>query len=107
MTLEITVNVFHHLASVGPVEEILNLLRDIKASQGEFRMALSQDFLDLSRKIDDATTAVAARIAALSGQIKNSMTDAEVAAVKTSLQAEADRLTVLGSDPNNPVPPAP
>lgn len=69
--------------------------------------ALSQDFLDLAKKIDSATDAVATRIAALQTQIKNSMTDAEVAAVKTGLQAEIDRLTVLGQDPANPVPPAP
>lgn len=67
-------------------------------------MALSQDIKDLAKKIDDATTAVANRLDALSNQIKNSMTDQEVADVKASLQAEVDRLTVLGQDPNNPVP---
>lgn len=70
----------------------------------ELKMALSQDFLDLSKKIDDATNAIASRIATLSGKVKNSMTDEEVAAVKTSLQAEVDKLQALGADSSNPVP---
>ncbi len=71
---------------------------------GDALMALSQDLKDLTKKIDDATTAVAARIDALTAKITNSMTDAEVADVKAGLQAESDRLTALGADPNNPVP---
>jgi len=68
---------------------------------------VTQDLRDLSAKIDAATNDVAARIAVLSGQIANSMTDAEVAEVKAGFQATIDRLTVLGADPNNPVPPVP
>ncbi len=70
-------------------------------------MSLSQEFLDLNKKIDDATNAVATRITNLQGQIKNSMTDDEVANVKAGMQAEIDKLTALGKDPANPVPPAP
>lgn len=70
-------------------------------------MALSQDFKDLAKKIDDATNLVAGRISTLSGQIKNSMTDAEVADVKAGFQAEIDKLTALGADQTNPVPPNP
>ena len=88
---------YYQCPCTAKIEEVLRLLRELK-------MALSQDFLDLAAKIDAATNAVAARIAALGDKVKNSMTDAEVASVKTALQAEADRLTVLGSDPVNPVP---
>jgi ATP/maltotriose-dependent transcriptional regulator MalT len=73
----------------------------------EMKMALSQDFLDLSKKIDDATNAVAARITLLQGQITNSMSDVEVANVKAALQAEVDKLTAMGADPVNPVPVTP
>lgn len=66
---------------------------------------VSQDLKDLSAKIDQATTEVANRIDRISQQLTNNMTDAELADVKASLQAEVDRLTVLGTDPNNPVPP--
>lgn len=72
---------------------------------GDILMAISQDLKDLTAKIDDATNKVAARIDALASKVTNSMTDAEVAEVKTGLQAEVDRLTTLGQDPANPVPP--
>lgn len=94
----IRIDVVHHLEG-----EALTLLRDLK-SQGE---RMHQDYLDLAKKIDDATTAVANRIDKLSGQIKNSMTDEEVAQVKAAFQAEVDRLTALGADPVNPVPVVP
>lgn len=83
------------------LEAIIQKL-DLLLEQGE---KMHKEFLDLSKKIDDATNAVATRIDKLSSQIKNSMTDAEVAEVKASLQAEVDRLTVLGQDPVNPIPP--
>ncbi len=72
---------------------------------GDYLMALSQDLKDLTKAIDDATNKVAARIDALAAKISNSMTDAEVAEVKAGLQAEVDKLTALGQDPDNPVPP--
>lgn len=58
---------------------------------------------DLLSKIDSATTAVAARIQSLIDKANNAgqLTSAEIAA---ALQPEVDRLTALGSDPDNPVP---
>lgn len=76
---------------------IITMLKGLK-------MALSKDYLDLAKKIDDATTAVGNKIAALTGQIKNSMTDQEVADTKAALQAEVDKLTAMGADPVNPIP---
>ncbi len=99
--LEINVNVFHHFPSCDRKQD--EILQQLK----ELRMSLSQEFLDLNKKIDDATNAVATRITNLQGQIKNSMTDDEVANVKAGMQAEIDKLTALGKDPANPVPPAP
>ena len=73
----------------------------------EVLLAVSNEIKDLVAKIDAATNDVAARIDRLSGQIHNSMTDAEVNEVKAGLQAEIDRLTGLGKDPANPVPAPP
>jgi len=102
-------NVHHYIHWVdkpsdeGKLDQILNLLRGIKL-QGEKLMAIAKDIKDLTQKIDEATNAVAARLDGLGGQIKNAMTDAEVAEVKAGLQAEVDKLTALGQDPANPVP---
>lgn len=70
-------------------------------------MAVAQELEALRVAVDNATNAVAARIDKLVQGLKNSMTDAELAAVKAGFQAEIDRLTALGQDPNNPVPPSP
>ncbi len=93
-------HIHHHCSCEHKIDEVLHLLKELK-------MALSQDILDLSKKIDDATNVIAAKIAAQSAKIKNSMTDEEVAAVKTALQGEVDKLTALGQDPANPIPPTP
>ena len=90
MDLNININ-------IKPSKKILKLLRTIGEN-------MHQDYLDLAKKIDQATNAVAARIAALSDKVKNSMTDEEVAEVKAAFQAEADRLTVLAKDPSDPIP---
>lgn len=72
---------------------------------GDSIMAVGQDIIDLAAKIDAATNLVATEITFLQSQIKNSMTDDEVAKVKASMQAITDRLTAMGTDPNNPIPP--
>lgn len=53
----------------------------------------------LITQFDNATDKIAARIQAL---IDNGSLNAESQA---ALQAEADKLNLLGQDPNNPVPP--
>lgn len=70
-------------------------------------MSVASDLTALTKAVDDATNAVAARIDRLAASIKNSMTDAELQTVKDGLAAESARLTTLGQDPQNPVPPAP
>ena len=103
LAVKLTIELFHGLllTSAARQDEMLTLLRAIKA-QGE---RMHQELIDLAAKIDEATNAVAARIDRLSARIKNSMTDEEVAQVKAALGAEVARLTDLGKDPNNPVPP--
>jgi len=57
------------------------------------------------KQIDDATNGVAARIQKFidDANAAGSVTAAEVV---QALQPEADRLSALGADPSNPVPPA-
>lgn len=66
-------------------------------------MALSQEVKDAFAKVDAATNLVADRIKALADQIAAGGTD--TAEIVSQLNAEADRLTSIGADPNNPVPP--
>lgn len=70
-------------------------------------MALAEEIRALLAKIDAATNAVAERIAQLKAQIKNSLTDAEVADIQSQLTAAEARLRAVAADPDNPVPPAP
>lgn len=75
----------------------------------EKRMSqIADDLKALTAKMNDATNALADELTTLKALVKNGMTDAEVAEVEAGLQAVADKLTGLASDPNNPVPvPAP
>ncbi len=70
-------------------------------------MALADDLKAMNASFNDAINKVAAEIGDLKSQIKNSMTDTEVADIKAGFQATIDRLTALGADPVNPVPPTP
>lgn len=67
----------------------------------EPNMAVSQAVADLIAAFDAATDKIAARIAALIASSGTLSADD-----KTALQAEVDKLNVLGQDPNNPVPPS-
>lgn len=78
-------------------------LKEVK----EMLMGLAADLADLVTKVDAATNKIADELTALRGEIKNSMTDAEVLDLKTRLGAAADRLTALGADPADPVPTGP
>lgn len=93
VNFNIRIDHHHHFGGDDYAEKLLGAL-----------MALSDDLKALTAQIDAATTKVADRIGALTGQIKNSMTDDEVASVKAGLQAEIDRLVAIGADPANPVP---
>lgn len=53
--MNLRIDVYHHQADSGGHDEILLLLRAIRA-QGEKIMAGQQDALDALKKIDDATT---------------------------------------------------
>lgn len=64
-------------------------------------MAVSPAVAALITEFDTATDAIAARIQTL---INNSGTLS--ADDKAALQAEVDKLNLLGQDPNQPVPPA-
>lgn len=65
---------------------------------------MHDEFAAQLKRIDDATNAVAARLDKLSEQLKNGLSAEEAAQVVAQLQADADRLEVLGKDPANPVP---
>lgn len=67
-------------------------------------MALSQETKDLLAKIDAATNAIAAKLQKLIDAAANAGSVSE-AEVRAALQPEVDRLTALGADPTNPVPP--
>jgi len=88
----------HHTHHVDA--ELMAVLLSIKESL----MALSDDLTALVSQIDTATNLVADRLAALTAQIKNSMTDDEVSSLKTSLQGEIDKLKAMGQNPENPIP---
>lgn len=61
-------------------------------------MPVSPEVAALISKFDVATTAIADRIAKLMAGAHLSAED------QAALQAEVDKLTALGADPNNPVP---
>lgn len=57
--------------------------------------------------IDDATTAVGAKVTALRDQIKQGMTATEVADAQAFADRITARLTSIAHDPEDPVPDAP
>lgn len=78
-------------------------------------MALNQQTLDMLKRVDDAsnaiataTTAVAAKLDALAAQLNAGEPAAEVAAAialeADKLEAASATLTALGADPNDPIP---
>lgn len=70
-------------------------------------MALADDLKAGIAQLNTETNAIAALITKLAGSITNSMSDADVTAVKAGLSTLSDRLTSLAVDPTIPVPPAP
>ncbi len=97
----------HRLSSIeGKLDRILHILKLISQKEDTL-MALADDLKAAIAELDTETNAVAANIAQLASRITNSMSDADVAAIKAALSAESDRLTTLAKDPTSPVPPAP
>jgi hypothetical protein len=80
------------------VDEVIHRLNKLERSI----MGLQQDMTQLISDFDAETTAVSARIDALELQVGSPVTADQV----TQLQAISARLKVLGSDPNQPIPPA-
>lgn len=91
----------------GDESSVLTEVRDLKKFLEEKFMSIAKDFESLRKAMDEETTAVAARIDKLTEGLKNSMTDEEVEELKAGFGALSNRLTALGQDPNNPVPPPP
>lgn len=90
-------------------KEELELLKDIRRGlrrleeQGALLMALNQETLDVLKKVDDATTAVGARITDLITQIEQGSV-ADQAEVVARLRPIAETLTAMASNPENPFP---
>lgn len=62
---------------------------------------VSPDLASFITQIDTATDKIAARIQALINKPSAGLSDDD----KAALQAEVDKLNLMGQDPNNPLPP--
>ncbi len=90
---------------VAGQKTIIALLNSVLKKEGDI-VALVDDLKAGIAALDTETTAIGVRIDALLAQLANSsISDADKADVLASLAAEAARLKVLATDPNNPVPP--
>jgi len=90
-----------HGALLAGQREIIRLLT---ALPQEIQTMLDKETLDLITAFDTATTAVASRIERLVSQLSDRPTPEDVATLKTALRSEVSRLTILGQDPETPVP---
>jgi hypothetical protein len=70
-------------------------------------MAVSQEIKSLVSQIDAATNEIAADLTALRDQIAGGVDAATAEEIRAGLQTQVERLTALGQDPANPVPPTP
>jgi predicted nucleic acid-binding Zn-ribbon protein len=84
-------------------EAIITNQEKLMTTAEEIKAAVNQVLSD----VDAATNRVAVLIDGLSNQIKNSMTDAEVAEIKTGLAAASERSRAIAADPVTPIPPEP
>jgi len=76
-------------------------IAELSEKKEEANMAVSNELAQFITKIDAATDAIAARIQNLINT-SHTLTDDD----KAALQAEVDKLNLLGQDVNNPIPPA-
>ena len=78
---------------------------------GDALMALKDEFTALVTALDTATNQVATQLAKMQTEITgllanpNSITNDDKVAVEAAFQTQIDRLTVMGKDPENPLPP--
>lgn len=106
MNIELTIRFANDLivrdsdARLKAIEGALTTL----TNQGVRLMATTEDVKAAVAAIDAATNAIAARLDALTAQIGTGMSQADVDAVASGLQAEVARLQGLGADPENPTP---
>lgn len=79
-------------------------LNSYSQDKKEKDMALTPEIAAVISQIDNATNAIAARIQAFI-DAANAAGNVSAAEVVAALQPEADRLSALGSNPEQPVPP--
>lgn len=84
-------------------KRIFKQLKKLKCGQEEIKLMLSAETTAVLKAIDDATTAIAARIQKLIdlAASQGSVTEAEI---RAALAPEVEKLNALAVDPNNPVP---
>jgi len=100
----------HHKPTMRDVARMLSDIHTHVLEQRkllERMMHMSKDQLALLKRMDDATTNIAADIQRLKGTIVPGMSDVEVAEAQAALDAVATRLEAVANDPENPDPEAP
>jgi predicted nucleic acid-binding Zn-ribbon protein len=107
--MNIRIDHYHHVVSSAAadakLDEVLTRLIALQA-QGERLMSKATDIQQLVTDINTATNEVASDLQRLRDQIAGGLSADEATTVVTQLDALKNRLTVLGQDPENPVPPA-
>jgi len=74
-------------------------------AQGERLVMAGAELKAGMKRIDAATTNIAADLKRLKDKVGTGMTDAEVADVQAAIDAQATRLEGMANDPDNPDPP--
>lgn len=87
------------------IRKLRSLSRDIRRHL-DIIMTTAKDLNDLMDKFDTATNEVASDLTRLRDEVANGISQADAAPFQARLTTAIDRLTVLGEDPQNPVPPA-
>ena len=86
----------------------LNELADRLKLSMEQTMSQAQNLNDLIAELDKATTQVANRMQGYADQLNDAnqgLTADEAKLIAQKLQIDIDRLTEMGKDPRNPIPP--
>lgn len=79
-------------------------IKNIERKEDQIMAKLSDEMELIRVALNDATNAVADRIDNLKDQIKNSMSDEEVATLKEQMHNQVDRLHQLAASASDPVP---